>query len=399
MPVRSHSSTGWQIAFGAIMTMAMVTATFIPFILGTLGPFIVDDLGISRTRLGFLITTAFVMATIFSPIAGRVADSRRGRALLLIVFGLSAAALIGMVFAPTYGWMLAAVGLAGISQAGSNPATNKMISAYGVEGYRGVLVGVKQSGVPAGGLLAGSLLPLGAALWGWRDVLAMTAMLPAISLLIAHKIVPDTWPSGEEGSQSRRIRFEAEVMWLMAYAFLMGGGVAAVTAYLPLYAHQSLGTSEATAGLFIAAIGITGIASRIAWAHLSDRLHDLSVVLTWFALVATLMLGVIWAAQALGSWALWVGSLGLGASAVAWNSVAMLAIVKEIGFDSAGAVSGLVLVGFFGGFIMSPSLFGFLVDVTGAYHLSWAFAAAQFLAAIVPARAWKSARVQASGAC
>jgi hypothetical protein len=73
------------------------------------------------------------------------------------------------------------------------------------------------------------------------------------------------------------------------------------------------------------------------------------------------------AAPAVGVWALWVGALGMGATAVSWNSVGMLAVMVEAGDERAGGASGVVLMGFLGGLGVGPPLFGWSVDRYDSY--------------------------------
>jgi hypothetical protein len=73
------------------------------------------------------------------------------------------------------------------------------------------------------------------------------------------------------------------------------------------------------------------------------------------------------AASEWGSWLLWVGALGLGASSTSWNSVGMLALMVYAGVDQAGGASGVVLLGFLAGLGLGPPAFGWSVDRFDAY--------------------------------
>ena len=56
----------------------------------------------------------------------------------------------------------------GVGQAIANPATNKLISMHVPPGKRGIITGIKQSGVQAGTFLGGLLLPVITLSFGWR---------------------------------------------------------------------------------------------------------------------------------------------------------------------------------------------------------------------------------------
>jgi MFS family permease len=179
------------------------------------------------------------------------------------------------------------------------------------------------------------------------------------------------------------------VAWLTAYALLMGVGVGAVGAYLPLYAVEELGFPAARAGLAAALMGFVGVIARIVWGRRADTSHlPVPVALTWLAAGSAAATGLVWGGVALGAWALWAGALLLGATAVAWNAVGMLAIVREAATAGSGRASGRVLLGFYGGFVASPIAVGWLVDRTGGYGPGWALVGAAFLVAGVLAVAW-----------
>jgi MFS family permease len=85
----------------------------------------------------------------------------------------------------------------------------------------------------------------------------------------------------------------------------------------------------------------------------------------------------------------WLGALLMGATAVTWNSVGMLAVIAMTGAAAAGRASGYVLFGFYGGFVGSPLLFGTIVDNTERYDVAWSIVAAIFVLAAVVIGAWQ----------
>ncbi|MGW1930574.1 MFS transporter, partial [Streptomyces sp. NPDC001919] len=134
----------------ALLTTAMAFSMMQLFLLGALGPRLVDGLGVSETLLGLTTTVGFGTAAALSPAGGRVVDRvgpRRALVALLVVSG-AALGLIGA--APGPGLLLVAVALGGLPQALANPATNKAILASVPAPRRGAVTGAKQSGVQLG---------------------------------------------------------------------------------------------------------------------------------------------------------------------------------------------------------------------------------------------------------
>lgn len=372
-----------QIRLGALVMTGMMMGTLMPFVLSSLAPFVLGELNWTRTQYGSLITVTFLVAMLASPVAGRLVDSSASRYSIFVLFGLSAAALVTVSFATSYGSMVFAAILSGLSMSGANPSTNKLVSAFGRSQFKGLLVGVKQSGVQVGTLLSGSMLPPLAAAVGWRGLVRMTAIVPVGLAVLAAAVMPSRWPSIEYSHDDRgRV---TGVGWLMSYVFLIGGGLAAAMAHLPLYAHERLGQSPGTSGLVLGAVGLTGIGSRIAAGHYANRMHDESLLTTWFAGAAVVALILIWGAEAWGVLLVWIGALLLGSSAVAWNAVAMLLILKRLGYGIAGRVSARVSLAFYGGFVLSPIGFGLIVDRSNNYSFGWALATAHLVGALIVA--------------
>ena len=182
--------------------------------------------------------------------------------------------------------------------------------------------------------------------------------------------------------------------WLKAlasYAFLMGSGMTAVIAYLPLYGEERIGLSVTTAGAVASTIGLMGVCSRILWGWRSERFSHLSLPLMIMSTGAAVATGLILAGQSVGGWILWPAALMIGATAAAWMAVAMLSILTEVEHDQTGQASGLVVFGFFCGCIASPMLFGYSVDVTGSYVPGWLGVMTAFIFASIIAARWHQA--------
>lgn len=381
---RIDAPTG--LGFAAAVTLAMSASTFAMFALGTLAPFITDDLGLSRSELGSLTAVMFVVGALGSPVAGRAVDAFGGRP---VVIALAAAAGTGFVMAgvaPAYGVLVAAVAVAGIAVACGNPSTNKLVAAKAPPGRRGLVMGVKQSGVQLGGVVAGVALPAIAAAAGWRAAMLASAIVPAAALVAAKILVPPDRPGPAPPPASAR-GLRRALGWLAGYAFLMGMSVAVIGAYLTLYAHEELGYTEAAAGLVAALMGAVGFGARILWGRLSDAFRTTTTLLAALAATSVASQLVLWAAAGT-PWLVWLGAAGTGASSGAWNGVGMVAIVSALDERDAGRGSGLVLLAFYGGYVVSPVLFGLSLDHTGSYDLGWAAVTASYAgaAAIATAR-------------
>lgn len=384
-----------EIGFVVTLTLGMAVSTFLPFALGALGPFITDDLGITRTALGSLTTVTYLVGGALSPVAGPLVDRFGGRRTLAVAFLAGALSLLLVAVAGGhFAGLVAGSALFGVSVAFGNPATNQLAARAVPAGRHGIVTGVKQSGVQAGAFLAGFVLPGLAEATGWRPALGGCAVLGVAGLVLTGWFAPR--PSGG-GSAGRpvpgrpgkgRAELGPEVNQLSVYALLMGFGVGAVSAYLPLYAVEELGFSRGTAGLTAALMGFVGVGARVAWGQRQDRtatplMRSLSN-LAGGSVVASLAMG---SAGSLGSALLWVGAAIFGATAVAWNALGMLSIVRDVDVAVAGRASGRVLLGFYAGFVLGPVSFGWAADHVG-YGAGWLAVTAGFAAAAALTARW-----------
>ena len=362
----------------------MGVGAFPGYAFGVLGPHLVSDFSLSRAELGLLTTMHFVVAGISSLMVGSLVDRLGGRRMLAAATALLGLAVAGMAIAPSFGWLVVMGAAAGVPLSANNPATNKLVAVHVPPGRRGITMGVKQAGVQVSAFLTGAVLPRAAAVWGWRTALAASIVVPGLGLLAALWL-PRDHTDARPGRRGRRgpprEPLTRAVRTLAAYAFLMGAGVAAVNAYLPLFAVERLSLSPTTAGTLFALIGLTGVISRVSWGWRSERLSSFAVPLGVMGAGAAVAIGLFVAAQALPLAVVWVGAILFGATAVSWNAVGMLAILRTASAEDTGRASGVVLFGFYGGFVSSPILFGAIVDTTGSYVPAWSLVLTVFAAA------------------
>ncbi|MBA3350515.1 MAG: MFS transporter, partial [Actinobacteria bacterium] len=309
----------------------MAASTFVQFFFGNLAPFLLDEFKVSRSRLGLLTTTAFVVGGLGSLPAGHLVDRLGGRKVFVGLLGLVITSTLNMAFAPSFASMLFGAALAGGALAACNPTTNKLIADHIAPGERGWIVGIKQAGVQFGAFFTGAVLPVTAVAMGWRVALAGTVVVPAAALAAVLLLIPrDSRPPEEPGPDPGGRTMTSTVWWMTAYAALMGAGVAAIGAWIPLYAQEGVGLSVNTAGAIAATIGLVGIASRVAWGWGSERIGQFSMPLAVMGLGSTVASLLLIAASAAGPWLLWFAAVLFGATAVTWNAVGMLAIVAEV---------------------------------------------------------------------
>ncbi|MGW2894674.1 MFS transporter [Streptomyces sp. NPDC001212] len=370
-------------AMTALLTCAMAFSMVQLFLLGALGPRIVDDLKVSPTVLGLTTTVGFGAAAVLSPVGGRVVDRLGPRRCLVALLLVSAVALTLIGSAPGAAFLLVAVALGGLPQALANPATNKAILAAVPAERRGSVTGMKQSGVQLGAFAAGLPLAALAGVAGWRGAVwtAAGAAVPA-AIWAARTLPPDPPPKAVPSSWVPR----GAIAWLTVFSLLLGCGIASVNTYLALYGVRRLGFGPTAAGALVAVLGIAGIAGRVGWSKMAGqprRAVWLPGGLAAGAVVAALLL----AASVYASPLAWGAAVAVGVFAVAANAVSMVLVMQRAAPGRAGQESALVSAGFFAGFAIGPPLFGLLADA-GRYGTGWLLVAGEFVGAAAVALTW-----------
>lgn len=381
------TATTNKATFTALLAGGMAAATFAGPALAVLARFVIDDLALTRAEFGWVVSAYSAMAAVASPGMGRLTDRIGGRNALTGIFLISGLGLVAIAAAPNYWLLIAAAMLTGIGQSLANPSTNKLISLHIPEGRRGAVTGLKQSGVQIGVFLSGILMPAGAIAWGWRTTMAIAGGLALLSLAVVKRVVPKD-PAHDSVRRTEVGVWTAPILWLMVYGFLMGAAGGGVNTYIPLYGEESLGLSVTIAGTVAGAAGLVAFFSRIVWARYSESRISYIRSLVQIAGLAVLFVAALIAAPNWGVWLLWLGALGLGASATSWNAVGMLAVIVYSEHGKTGSASGVVLLGFLGGLGVGPPLFGWSVDRFDSYRPGLWGALVTFAVAMVVGLSW-----------
>lgn len=381
------AGTGGGAARGptALLTTAMAFSMMQLFLIGALGPRLVEGLGVSATVLGLTTTVGFGTAAVLSPVGGRIVDRVGPRRALVALLAVSAVALGLIGAAPGPALLLAAVALGGLPQALANPATNKAILASVPAPRRGAVTGAKQSGVQLGAFAAGLPLSAAAGLLGWRGAVWVAAGAALCAALWAWRALPSDAPPKGGAGRPTVPGPGSPVPWLAAFSLFLGAGIASVNTYLALFGAQRLGMGAALAGALVAVLGVAGIVGRVGWSRAAtpDRAPWLPGLLAGGAVGAAVLLAVAVRVEPL----VWVAAVAVGLFAVSGNAVSMVLVMQRSAPGRAGQDSALVAAGFFAGFAVGPPLFGPLAE-RGRYGGGWTLVAVEFAVAGAVALGW-----------
>lgn len=383
------------VLFPAFLWYSMAACTFFVPALAILAPFLSREFGLSAFHIGLVTTCFFLVGAALSPVFGRIVDAVGAPVMLFSLFAVSSAAMVVLAAAQNFAWILVAAMIGGAGAALGNPSTNALISDEVAEGSRGVMVGLKQAGVPAGSILAGVLLPPIALMWGWRPAVLFGAVVAGIGLVGAIRLrrgLPHVRRGeAEDGPNGSDFGvYRSTVLRLALYVLLTGGAVSAVQTYLVLFGVNHAGLKETSAGIAVGLMGLIGMTSRIAAPHLAERLGRPRLFLRVAAAGSLVSVLIIMGGEH-NATLLFVGAAGMGLTGIAANSLAHLLVVSHLPRRIAGRASGAVQLGFYLSWVVMPAGFGWLVDLQGSYTTGWIVAACLCGASLLPTIGWRFA--------
>ena len=379
-PLLVREDFGTPVALTTLMLLAMAVSTMTSHALGILASFLIDEFSITRAELGAVIAVSSALGAVVAIPSGRAVDVIGAKRSLLAVFALSALSFFLYAIARNMVVMYVASAIASVPLSAANSATNKTIALHLSPRRRGIVTGVKQSGVSLALFAGGVALPPLALHLGWRISLGMVGVLTVIAAVSVGFVVPrDPGDQRSRASSVADLRLDRGLVALTVFAFLLGFANSAI-AFMPLYAYEIFGLSPVLSGAAAGLAGLAAVVGRVMWARLADRSGRFEETLRWQAIGGVVSFGLILTAPyGAGAWQLAVGALLMGFTTSSWNSVGMLAVISRAGSSQAGSQSGVIMFGFMAGLGIGPPIQGWSVDLSGDYLVLWSLSLAMAL--------------------
>ena len=359
-------------------TVAQASFSTVSFAIAVLAPALREEYDLSLTEIGVVLAAEWIGLT-FALLPWGFAVDRWGERWTL-AGGLAACSLflVGAAFAPSFGWLVVLLGLAGIAggsvQSGSGRAVMRWFSAR----ERGLALGVRQTAVPVGGAVAALVLPL---LETPRAGLLFVAGFVLVGAL-AGALVLRAGTEEHLDATDVEITLRDRRLWLACW----GSGLylvaqVAMMGFVVLFLHDERGFSTGEAAAVFAAGQALAAALRIAIGRWSDVLGSRVRPLRWIGVTVAATLGAVAALTGASPWLL-VPALALATGmSMAWNGLSYT-IAAELGGRRSGAAIGFQQTVLSAIGVAAPVAFAAAVSGT-----SWGLAFA--LAALFPlAGAW-----------
>src|SRR5262245_7451127 len=226
-----------------ITTFTQAAASAVTSALGPIAPLLMAEFAISRAQVGLVQTSIYLSGTWSAMVGGRIAD-RAGERSALIVSGVitGAAALASGLVGPFWAFLSVAF-IMGLGTGVQNPAGSAAVMRWFPPRRRAFAMGIRQTGVPVGGVLAATAWPWVATTWGWRTayILAGVMALAGTALIALSYWDPEREGGAGSATRSMRALMADRQLWLLALTY--NGQITAqysVSVYFVLFLHEAL---------------------------------------------------------------------------------------------------------------------------------------------------------------
>jgi MFS family permease len=358
-----------------------ITEQGIPALTG----FIKSDLGVSAGVAG-LIVACFPLGRVLGSYVAGVAADRLGERRVLLFGGLACGALAWLAAASPVAVLAVLLVIAGAASAAATPAGGRMVMAAFPARRHGLALGVRQTGIPLGGLIATATLPSLAHVAGWRWALVAAGVLTAAFVLPLLRVDLERGTGARGGGPSPGR--DRDVRLLTLWGSLVVVGQYALLAFLALDVHTATGRSLASASVLVVVAQVAGIIGRLGWGALSDRgekprRKPMLLVLTSAGLLAALALATV---PRTAPFAVLMAVAALaGASLVGFQGLWVTMLAEISPPDRVGATTGFAITFTVTSVMLTPPVLGTVADVAGTYRAIWIVLAGLLTLAFVPA--------------
>jgi sugar phosphate permease len=374
----------------AVMTLSHTVSAFCNLSIPPLTPFLRDELNLTHAEVGLLMSFIYIGVVSSSMFFGWLTDLLGERRALTLGLGIQGVFMIG--FAWVHAFFLGGVLLllSGIGYSSVNPATTKGVMRWFPPQGRATAMGVKQTGIPLGGILASSILPVLALAFGWRVSITLVSAVTLVFILAVQIGIPPApskqkQPAGMKWAQLREVLSNRSILALSIMGIFLAGAQLAIITHLVLFLKKEYSFSTVLAGLCLAVIQAGGIAGRIGWGLISDFLargkrKRILLLIGIMAILQLFLLGRI-GPDIPGS-LLFLFIAILGSTTIGYHGVLFGLMGEIVRKEVVGLATGFSLTITFMGIVLYPPLFGHLVDRWGSYSPAWDMLALSWVAAL-----------------
>src|SRR3954463_4634312 len=345
-----------------------------------LAPIAQTDIGLPGSAVGIVTALIYLAATFTAFAAGNLIHRFGALRASQISLGMCAAGIALMAGADVWLGLFGGLGI-GTGYGVVTPARSAIPAERTPEGMRAFIFSLKQTGVPIGGALAGALIPLLIAGFGWQHAAVIAGLCCLVLLIAVQPYRADVDFPAHALSPAAPVHFLEPYKLIMSHprlrelafaSFAYSGMQMCMGSFLVVFLTDRQTLSVGAAGAALSTAMLAGSVGRVLWGVAADN---------WLS-PRTLLgaLGVVMAASAFvtasmaASWpyaAMLLVCFVYGASAIGWNGVYLSEVVRMAPAGKAGSATGASLAMTYAGVVFLPTLFWLIVHMSGSYAVAF----------------------------
>jgi MFS family permease len=348
-----------------LISIAHWVSHFHLFVLPMLFPFLKAQLGVGYIELGFALTTFAVVSGVTQAPIGYLADHIGARKILLIGLTVGGLGLIMLGLHLSYPWLIASAVLLGLANSVYHPADYAILSAHMDEARMGRAFSIHTfAGFVGGAVAPATVAALVATIGGHGALIVCGAIGPVVALLLMVLDVPDAHAADRNANGAPAPKpnvITPALIVLTVFFMLLSLSNAGISNFGVVALMSGYGISFSSANIALTAFLGASAAGVLAGGFLADRTtrHG-QVAAACFGINAVLVLIIALAGLPPLLLTLVMAIAGFFGGVIAPSRDMLVRNAAPPG--AAGRAFGIVSTGFNIGGVISPLLFGWIMD-------------------------------------
>lgn len=353
-----------------------------------------QDLGVDYIQLGLTVTALSVTTGLLQTPMGFLVQRYGGRRVLIGGLFVNSLAIGLIGFVTTYWQLMGLMLLAGVGSSVFHPADYAILNARVDTKRLGRALSVHALGGNLGFVVAPPIMVLLAVAMDWRmatiAIGGVGVLLAAIMLALSSVMGDSGKAKGRDGDSWKKLVTSPKVMLLFAFYALSSAANSGMVYFSVVAFTDIYGIPAVAAASALTAYQLFAMLAVLPGGWLADRAKNPELLLCACFLTS----GVLVVISGLGVAPFWLVVVLIGAAGAMRGLVnaSRDVSVRHAATDvSVGTLFGFVTMGYSGGQMLGPALYGWLLDSGHPQLVFWASAAFSTLAigTMVTGRIWR----------